>query len=158
MERIVLAYSGGLDTTVAVRWLREERGFEVVTLTVDLGSQPDLEQIRARALAAGAVEAFVVDARAEFVEHYCWPALQALLARRRRGRPQAFAQLGVAAEPGTGTRDTRQPQLGDVAGDGGLSGAHAGPSQVGHQILLGGDGVLADQAQDGLLPLTLLHP
>jgi argininosuccinate synthase len=77
MERIVLAYSGGLDTTVAVRWLREERGFEVVTLTVDLGAQPELEAIRARALAAGAVEAFVVDARSEFVERYCWPALQA---------------------------------------------------------------------------------
>ena len=77
MERIVLAYSGGLDTTVAVRWLREERGFEVVTLTIDLGSQPDLDQIRARALAAGAVDAFVMDARTEFVERYCWPALQA---------------------------------------------------------------------------------
>ena len=76
-ERIVLAYSGGLDTTVAVRWLQEARSFEVVTLTVDLGSQPDLEAIRRRALAAGAVEAFVVDARREFVERYCWPALQA---------------------------------------------------------------------------------
>jgi argininosuccinate synthase len=76
-ERIVLAYSGGLDTTVAVRWLQEERGFEVVTLTVDLGSQPELDEIRARALKAGAVEAFVVDARAEFIERHCWPALQA---------------------------------------------------------------------------------
>ncbi|HYM50026.1 MAG TPA: argininosuccinate synthase [Candidatus Limnocylindrales bacterium] len=76
-ERIVLAYSGGLDTTVAVRWLQEARGFEVVTLTVDLGSQPDLEAIRRRALASGAVEAVVVDARAEFVSEYCWPALKA---------------------------------------------------------------------------------
>ena len=75
MERIVLAYSGGLDTTVAIRWLQEARGFEVFTLTVDLGSQPELEEIRARALAAGAIEAFVLDARTEFVERYCWPAL-----------------------------------------------------------------------------------
>jgi argininosuccinate synthase len=76
-QRIVLAYSGGLDTTVAAHWLQEARGFEVITLTVDLGSQPDLERIRRQALKAGAVDAVVVDARAEFIEHYCWPALRA---------------------------------------------------------------------------------
>ncbi len=76
-ERIVLAYSGGLDTTVAVHWLTQTRGFEVIALTADLGSQPDLAVIRERALASGAIAAYVVDARRAFVERFCWPALQA---------------------------------------------------------------------------------
>jgi len=76
-EKIVLAYSGGLDTTVAVRWLAQTRGFEVIALTVDLGSQPKLEVIRERALTAGAVRAYVLDARTPFVERFCWPALKA---------------------------------------------------------------------------------
>ena len=76
-EKIVLAYSGGLDTTVAVKWLIEERGFDVVALTIDLGSQPDLAAIRQRALTAGASRAYVLDARRPFVERFCWPALRA---------------------------------------------------------------------------------
>ena len=76
-EKIVLAYSGGLDTTVAVKWLIEERGFDVVALTIDLGSQPDLAAIRQRALAAGASRAYVLDARTPFIERFCWPALRA---------------------------------------------------------------------------------
>ncbi len=76
-EKIVLAYSGGLDTTVAVRWLIEERGFDVIALTVDLGSQPNLAAIRERALIAGASRCFVFDARRPFIERFCWPALQA---------------------------------------------------------------------------------
>jgi argininosuccinate synthase len=76
-EKVVLAFSGGLDTTVAVRWLRQTRGFEVIAVTVDLGSQPDLGAIRRRALAAGAANAYVLDARRTFVERFCWPALRA---------------------------------------------------------------------------------
>ncbi|TMC38534.1 MAG: argininosuccinate synthase, partial [Chloroflexi bacterium] len=76
-EKIVLAYSGGLDTTVAVRWLTETRGFDVIAVTVDLGSQPKLETIRERALAGGAVRAYVLDARQPFIERFCWPALKA---------------------------------------------------------------------------------
>ncbi len=76
-EKIVMAYSGGLDTSVAVKWLQEERGFEVLTLTIDLGSQPDLEAIGQRALRAGAAKARVEDQRSTFVERYCWPALKA---------------------------------------------------------------------------------
>jgi argininosuccinate synthase len=76
-EKIVLAYSGGLDTTVAVKWLSETRGFDVVALTVDLGSQPNLKAIRQRALTAGAVAAYVLDARQPFIERFCWPALKA---------------------------------------------------------------------------------
>jgi argininosuccinate synthase len=84
-KRVVLAYSGGLDTSVAVRWMQEEWGVEVVALAADVG-QPragagktgeDFEAIRSRALAAGAVEAKVVDVRAEFADEYVLPALQA---------------------------------------------------------------------------------
>jgi argininosuccinate synthase len=76
-EKIVLAYSGGLDTTVAIRWLKESRGFEVIALTVDLGNLPELEKIKARAKASGAVAAHVEDQRRAFVENFCWPALRA---------------------------------------------------------------------------------
>jgi argininosuccinate synthase len=76
-KRIVLAYSGGLDTSVAVKWLHEEMGADVIALAADVGQGGDFEAIRQRALAAGAVEAIVVDARAEFAEEYCGPALAA---------------------------------------------------------------------------------
>jgi argininosuccinate synthase len=77
-KRVVLAYSGGLDTSVAVRWLGEELGVEVVAVAVDVG-QPgeDWEAVAARARAAGAVEAVVVDARAEMAEEFCMPAIAA---------------------------------------------------------------------------------
>jgi len=75
--RVVLAYSGGLDTSAAVHWLGAERGYEVVAVAVDVGQGGDFEAIRSRALGAGAVEAVVVDARAEFAADYAMPALQA---------------------------------------------------------------------------------
>src|ERR1700694_1362539 len=61
VKRVVLAYSGGLDTSVAVRWMIEEMGVEVITLAADVGQGGDFETIRQRALAAGAIEALVVD-------------------------------------------------------------------------------------------------
>src|SRR6202020_2928673 len=81
-ERVVLAYSGGLDTSVAVRWLIENEGVEVIAVAVNVGQAgekggEDWDAIRTRALAAGAVEAVVVDARDEMAEHFCVPALQA---------------------------------------------------------------------------------
>lgn len=77
MERIVLAYSGGLDTSVAVPWLADAYRAEVITMTLDLGQGRDLDAVRARALAAGAVRAHVLDVRTEFAERYILPALQA---------------------------------------------------------------------------------
>ncbi len=76
-EKVILAYSGGLDTSVIIRWLIERRGCEVITLTADLGNQPRLEEIRDRALRIGAIKARVVDARSLFVEHFVWLALKA---------------------------------------------------------------------------------
>ncbi len=79
VSRVVLAYSGGLDTSVAVKWITQEWGAEVVALAVDVGqsADDDWEIVRQRALAAGAVEAVVIDARSEFADDYCLPALQA---------------------------------------------------------------------------------
>jgi argininosuccinate synthase len=77
-ERVVLAYSGGLDTSVAIGWIAAERDAEVVAVANDVGQGgEDLDVVRARALACGAVEAVVVDARAEFADEYCLPALRA---------------------------------------------------------------------------------
>ncbi|MDO8692345.1 MAG: argininosuccinate synthase [Dehalococcoidia bacterium] len=76
-EKVVLAYSGGLDTSVAIRWIQEKYGMEVVTFTADLGNDPDLEVIRQRALAIGAVKAVVVDVREEFARDFVFPALKA---------------------------------------------------------------------------------
>jgi argininosuccinate synthase len=79
---VVLAFSGGLDTSVAVRWLMEHQGVEVIAVAVDVGQAADSggedwDAIRNRALAAGAIEATVVDARAEMAEDFCMPALMA---------------------------------------------------------------------------------
>lgn len=77
-ERVVLAYSGGLDTSVAISWIAKETGAEVIAVAVDVGQGgEDLDVIRKRALACGAVEAEVSDAKDEFAEEYCLPALKA---------------------------------------------------------------------------------
>jgi argininosuccinate synthase len=76
-KRVVLAYSGGLDTSVAVRWLGEELGVEVIAVAADVGQGGDWDAIRQRALAAGAVEAVVVDCREEFAREFVAPALKA---------------------------------------------------------------------------------
>ncbi len=76
-DRVVLAYSGGLDTSVAIGWITAETGAEVVAVAVDVGQGgEDLETIRQRALDCGAVEAVVVDARQEFATDFCVPAIR----------------------------------------------------------------------------------
>ena len=77
-ERVVLAFSGGLDTSVAIPYLAEQTGGEVIAVAIDVGQGgEDLEVIRKRALDCGAVEAEVVDAREEFAAEYCFPAIRA---------------------------------------------------------------------------------
>ena len=75
-RKIVLAFSGGLDTSVAVPWLKDKYGADIVTLTIDLG-MVDLESIRQRALQVGAAKALTVDGRATLVEEFLFPALKA---------------------------------------------------------------------------------
>ncbi len=76
-DKVILAYSGGLDTSVAVRWLEENYGLKVITLTVDVGNVPDLEVIRQKALKVGAIKALIIDAKDAFVKSYVFPAIQA---------------------------------------------------------------------------------
>jgi argininosuccinate synthase len=75
--KVVLAYSGGLDTSVAIPWLKEQKQADVVTVTVDVGQPVDLAAVRRKALASGAVNAYVVDARQEFADEFLAPALRA---------------------------------------------------------------------------------
>ncbi len=77
MKRILLAYSGGLDTSIAIPWLAEHHDAEVVTLTLDLGQGRELDDARERALAIGAARAHVLDGREEFARDFILPALQA---------------------------------------------------------------------------------
>ncbi len=77
-ERVVLAYSGGLDTSVAIGWIAEQTGAEVIAVAGDVGQGgEDLEVVRERALACGAVDAVVADMTDEFATDYCLPALRA---------------------------------------------------------------------------------
>ena len=76
-DKVVLAYSGGVDTSVAIKWVPEKYKMEVITLTVDIGNVPDLEAIKKKAEKLGVKTAIVIDARETFVKDYCWPALQA---------------------------------------------------------------------------------
>ncbi|HEV3287814.1 MAG TPA: argininosuccinate synthase [Streptosporangiaceae bacterium] len=108
-ERVVLAYSGGLDTSVAIGWIAEQTGAEVIALAVDVGQGgEDLAVIRDRALACGATAAEVVDARADFAASYCLPALRANALYMNRyplvsalSRPLIVTQLArVARERG----------------------------------------------------------
>jgi len=76
-DKVVLAYSGGLDTSVAIKWLEERYGLKVITFTLDIGSVPNLESIRQKALKVGAMKAVVLDGRESFVRSFVFPALQA---------------------------------------------------------------------------------
>ncbi len=72
---VVLAYSGGLDTSALIPWLKEKYGYDVVACLIDAGRVKDIPAIMARATASGAVAAVAIDAKEEFAEHYCLPAL-----------------------------------------------------------------------------------
>jgi argininosuccinate synthase len=105
-ERVVLAYSGGLDTSVGIGWLKDATGKEVVALAVDVGQGgEDMEDIRQRALDCGAVEAIVVDARDEFANDFLMPALKANALYQKRyplvsalSRPVIARHLALVAK------------------------------------------------------------
>lgn len=75
--KAVLAYSGGLDTTVAIKWLQVKYGYDVVTVSVDVGQGDDLKEVERRAKAAGAINHYTVDAKAEFINRYVMPCIKA---------------------------------------------------------------------------------
>jgi len=76
-KKVVLAYSGGLDTSIIIPWLRETYGCEVIAMIGDVGQQEDLEAARQKALATGASSASIEDLREEFIRNYIWPTLRA---------------------------------------------------------------------------------
>ncbi|RHW33361.1 argininosuccinate synthase [Neobacillus notoginsengisoli] len=76
-EKIVLAYSGGLDTSVSVKWIQEKYGYDVIALGLDVGEGKDLEAIRTKALDVGAVKAYMIDAKELLAKEYIIPALKA---------------------------------------------------------------------------------
>ena len=76
-DKVVLAYSGGLDTSAAIKWIAEKYDMDVIALSIDLGMERDYESIRQKALKVGAIKAAVVDAKDVFINEYVFPALQA---------------------------------------------------------------------------------
>ncbi len=76
-DKVVLAYSGGLDTSVAIKWLSQKYNLDVIALTIDVGNERDFSAIQQKAVKVGAVKALVVDANELFVNHFVFPALQA---------------------------------------------------------------------------------
>ena len=76
-DKVILAYSGGLDTSVMVPWIREKYNLDVVTFTVDLGQGEDINKIKAKAMTTGAIDAVAIDARNLFVDCFVFPSLMA---------------------------------------------------------------------------------
>ncbi len=76
-DKVVLAYSGGLDTSVAIKWLKEKYNLDVIALTIDVGNERDFSAIQQKALKVGAMKALVKDVKEAFVNHFVFPALQA---------------------------------------------------------------------------------
>jgi argininosuccinate synthase len=76
-EKVVLAYSGGVDTSVAIKWLKEKYNLGVIAVTIDVGNERDFSAVRQKALDVGAVKAIVIDAKELFVNYFLFPALQA---------------------------------------------------------------------------------
>src|SRR5262245_17343761 len=91
MDRIVLAYSGGLEESAAISWLAGKYRAEIVTLTLDVGQGQTLDDARERALASGAVRAHLLDAREEFAREFVLPALQSGATSEKHGDPLATA-------------------------------------------------------------------
>lgn len=110
-SRVVLAYSGGLDTSVAISWIAKETGQDVVAVAIDLGQGgEDMDVVRQRALDCGAVESIVVDARDEFADEYCLPTIQTNALYMQRyplvsaiSRPLIVKHLVTAAKAHGGT-------------------------------------------------------
>jgi argininosuccinate synthase len=75
--KVVLAYSGGLDTSVAIRWINEKYNLDVIAVTVDVGNESDFEVVRQKALRTGAIQAFIADAKDAFIHDFAFPSLQA---------------------------------------------------------------------------------
>src|SRR4030067_2127943 len=77
VKKVVLAYSGGLDTSIIVKWLKNEFGCEVITFTADVGQAEELDHLEEKAISTGASKAYIEDLKEEFVRDYVFTALKA---------------------------------------------------------------------------------
>jgi len=77
LEKVVLAYSGGLDTSIIISWLKENYGCEVIAMAADLGQGEELAPLEEKAIKSGAGKIYIQDVKREFVEEYIFPALRA---------------------------------------------------------------------------------
>src|SRR5260370_25472773 len=133
-KKLVLAYSGGLDTSVAIRWLKDQ-GWDVIAFTVDLGEKKDLDAIQARALKTGASAAYVADGRAQFLQLFVWPSLQAGAVYEKEdplapalGRPLIAAMMVEGApREGASALAPRRPGKGNGPGRFDLPTPHPAP-------------------------------
>ena len=96
-EKVVLAYSGGVDTSVAIKWIAENYDMDVIALSIDIGMEREYEAIRQKALKVGAIKALVVDAKDTFVNHFVFPALQADAIYERSLIPDVSRYAGWSA-------------------------------------------------------------
>jgi argininosuccinate synthase len=76
-DKVVLAYSGGVDTSVAIKWLHEKYNLDVIAVTIDVGNEKDFSSVKKKALDVGAVKALVIDGKELLVKYFLFPALQA---------------------------------------------------------------------------------
>ena len=116
IRKIALAYSGGLDTSIIVPWLRERYDAEIICVAAEIGQGDELEGIRAKAIASGAAECFIEDMREEFVTDYIWPTLRAgaIYGRKYLLSPSTCASSGASAVrcPGSASRRRRRCRTG----------------------------------------------
>ena len=113
-KKVVLAYSGGLDTSVAIRWLQEERGYDVIALTIDLGNEKDLQTVEKRAMEIGAIKAIVRDGKQPFIDYFAFPGADGR--RRVRGPvPARDRHRPAAHRQDAGRRRARGGRVGDRA-------------------------------------------
>ena len=105
VKKVVLAYSGGLDTSIILKWLQQTYGCEVVTFTANLGQGEELEPARAKALLLGIKpeNIFIEDLREEFVREYVFPMFRA---RWRTGRPERGTTRSASSSPTTRSSPT----------------------------------------------------
>src|SRR4030067_454236 len=76
-DKVVLAYSGGLDTSVAIKWIKEKYKLDVIAVNIDVGNERDFSAVRQKALDVGAIKSVVIDAKETFVKDFIFPALRA---------------------------------------------------------------------------------
>jgi argininosuccinate synthase len=110
-NKVVLAYSGGLDTSVAIKWLKEQYDLETIAVLIDCGQPEDLNEASQRALDIGAIKAVIIDAKDDFINDYVWPSIRANVMYEKKyplatalARPLIVEKLvGIAKKEGANT-------------------------------------------------------